>query len=86
MTAPTLEQVLHDAQQLPFEDQRALLTLLTPLKGLEQLAAEQGIRPFNVEAARKQAAGIWPEEESIDDFIAWLRGERKERAAESEID
>lgn len=82
MNTPTLEQVLHDAQQLPYEDQRALAALFEPIKSIEQLAAEQGVGPFNVEAARKQAADIWPENESIDDFIAWLRAERKDGAAE----
>jgi hypothetical protein len=48
-----------------------------PCKSIEQLAAEQGIKPFDFEEAWKAAEGIWPEEENIDDFTDWLRNERK---------
>lgn len=84
-TAPTLDQVIHDAQQLPLEDQRALMALIKPPKSIEQLAAEQGIRPFDPEKARRDAAGIWPEDESLDDFTTWLRQERNESAGESRL-
>ncbi|MEP7339903.1 MAG: hypothetical protein ABI977_19345 [Acidobacteriota bacterium] len=86
MSTPTLDQVFHDAQQLPLEDQRALVALIKPPKSIERLAAEQGVKPFDPEKARQQAAGIWPEEESLDDFTAWLRESRKEGAAESKLD
>ncbi|HEX9005071.1 MAG TPA: hypothetical protein VGB07_34495 [Blastocatellia bacterium] len=86
MSIPTLDQVLHDAQQLPLEDRRALVTLIEPPKSIEELAAEQGVKPFDFAEARKEAAGIWPEEESLDDFTAWLRESRKEGGSERELD
>jgi hypothetical protein len=86
MPTPTLEQVLHDAQALPLADQQLLAELLKPPKSIEQLAAEQGVKPFDFAAARREAAGIWPEEESLDDFNAWLRESRKEGARERELD
>lgn len=85
MNIPTLDQVLQDARRLPLEDRRALATLIEPPKPLEQIAAEQGVGPFNVEAARRQASGIWPEEESIDDFLTTLREWRSE-GRERELD
>lgn len=84
-TTPTLDQVLQDAKQLPLDDQRALVALIKPPKSIEQLAAEQGIGPFDPEKAQRQAAGIWPENESIDDFTTWLRQERNESARESRL-
>lgn len=86
MSTPTLEQVFHDARQLPLEDQRALVTLLAPPKSLEQIAAEQGIKPFDPEEARRAAAGIWPEDEGLDDFTEWLRESRQDRRPERELD
>lgn len=83
---PTLDQVMEAARQLPLEDQRALVRLLNPPKSLEQIAAEQGVKPFNPEEARQAAAGIWPEDESLDDFTAWLRESRKEGGAIRELD
>jgi hypothetical protein len=82
MSTPTLEQVFHDAQQLPIADQQLLVELLKPPKTIEQLAEERGIGPFDFEAARAEAAGVWPEDESIDDFIAALRRWRCEGARE----
>lgn len=84
--APTLDQVIHDAQQLPLEDQRALVALIKPPKSIEQLAAEQGVVPFDPEEALRNAAGIWPEEESLEDFTAWLRQERNESVRERKLD
>jgi len=86
MSTPTLDQVLHDAQQLPPEDQRALVALIKPHKSIEQLAAEQGVKPFDFEEAWQAAEGIWPDDENIDDFTAWLRRERNEGARESRFD
>lgn len=86
MSIPTLEQVLHDAQKLSFEDQRVLVTLIEPPKSIEELAAEQGVKPFDFAEARKAAAGIWPEDESLDDFTAWLRESQKEGGSERELD
>ncbi|MDQ3013078.1 MAG: hypothetical protein M3X11_20525 [Acidobacteriota bacterium] len=73
MSTPTLDQVFHE-------------TPLKPLKTIEEMAAEQGIKPFDFAEARRAAAGIWPEDESLDDFTAWLRQSRNEGAAESRLD
>ena len=86
MPTPTLEQVLQDAQALPLEDQRLLSELIEPPKSIEELAAEQGIKPFDFAEARRAAAGIWPDDESLDDFTAWLRESRKEGATERTLD
>src|ERR1700760_3154887 len=40
---------------------------------LRQLAEEQGVKPFDFDHAR---ANFWPEEESADDFLVWLRSMR----------
>ncbi|MEP7339052.1 MAG: hypothetical protein ABI977_15055 [Acidobacteriota bacterium] len=78
MNTPTLEQVYHDAQRLPLEDRRALATLIEPPKSLEEIAAEQGVGPFDFKAAQQEAADIWPEDESADDFVAAVREWRSE--------
>lgn len=78
MDTPTLDQVLQDAQRLPLEDRRALATLIKPPKPLAEIAAEQGVKPFDYEEARGAAAGIWPEEDDIDEFVATLRAWRNE--------
>jgi len=83
---PTLEQVLQAAQALPLEDQRLLSELIEPPKSIEELAAEQGVKPFDFEEARRAAAGIWPDDESLDDFTTWLRDARKEGATEKTLD
>jgi hypothetical protein len=84
MNAPTLDYVVEAARQLPLEDQRLLTELIKPPKTIEELAAEQGVGPFDFVEARAAAVGIWPEEESLDDFTAWLRESRNDVAAESE--
>ena len=76
---PTLNEVLALARKLSIDDQRRLVRLLHPPKSLEQLAAEQGVKPFNWDEAQKEAEGIWPEEDSIDEFLAFLRESRKDR-------
>jgi hypothetical protein len=73
-----LEQILKDVQALPIEDQRLLAASINPPRPIEELAAEQGIRLFDFDAAREAAAGIWPEDESIDDFLAFLYESRRE--------
>jgi len=78
VNTPTLDQVFRDAQQLPPEEQRALVVLIEPPKSLEEIAAEQGVGPFDFKAAQAEAAGIWPEDESADDFIAAVREWRQE--------
>lgn len=47
-------------------------------KSIEELAAEQGVKPFDFKAATEEAAGIWPEDEAADDFIAAVREWRRE--------
>ena len=37
---------------------------------IEQLAREQGVKPF---VPGRQLPNVWPEDESIDDFIAFLK-------------
>jgi hypothetical protein len=76
---PTLDEVLALARKLSTDDQRRLVRLLHPPKTLEQLAAEQGVKPFNWDEAQKEAEGIWPEEDSIDEFLSFLRDSRKDR-------
>ena len=85
MDKPTLDQVFEAAKQLPIADQQLLVELLKPPKTIEQLAAEQGIRPFDFKAAQAEAT-FWPEEESVDDFIAALRQWRSEGEKERELD
>lgn len=80
MSTPTLDQVFHDAQRLPLEDRRALVVLIEPPRPLEEIAAEQGVGPFDFKAAQAEAAGIWPEDESADDFIAAVREWRNDGA------
>jgi hypothetical protein len=51
-----------------------------PRKTLEELAAEQGIKPWTTETiAEMHAVGkqIWPEDD-IDEFLAWLRETRRD--------
>jgi hypothetical protein len=85
MDTPTLDQVFEAAKQLPIADQQLLVELLKPPKTIEQLAAEQGIGPFDFKAAQAEAT-FWPEEESVDDFIAALRKWRSEGEKERELD
>lgn len=42
---------------------------------LRRLANEQGVKPFDYDDARRE---FWPEEESADDFLVWLRSVRDE--------
>lgn len=43
---------------------------------LEELAAEQGVKP--VENPDELLGDFWPEEENLDDFLAWFRKLRRE--------
>jgi hypothetical protein len=43
---------------------------------LEELAAEQGVKP--VESPKVLRGDFWPEDESLDEFLAWLRKLRRE--------
>lgn len=80
MNTPTFEEVFQAAQQLPIADQQLLVELLKPPKTIEQLAEEQGVGPFDFEAARAEAT-FWPEDENVDDFITALREWRAEMLA-----
>jgi hypothetical protein len=85
MDKPTLEQVLEAAWKLSIADQQLLVRLLNPPKTIEQLTEEQGIKPFDFNAAQDEAT-FWPEHESIDEFIATLRQWRREGVEERELD
>ena len=46
---------------------------------LEKDLAERGIKPIeDFDKFLEEAGGIWPENESIDEFITWLRKSRRE--------
>jgi hypothetical protein len=79
------DQVFEAARQLLIADQQLLVGLLSPPKTIEQIAAEQGIGPFDFKAAQAEAT-FWPEDESADDFIAALREWRSEGGEERESD
>jgi hypothetical protein len=83
---PTLDEVLTLARQLPIIDQQRLVRLLNPPKTIEQLAKEQGVGPFDWDRAAERARRIWPEDESIDDFLAFLEESRRDHGPESRID
>jgi hypothetical protein len=86
MKTPTLDEVYELAMRLSLEDKHRLVRLLKPPKTLEQLAEEQGVKPFNWDEAQEEAAGIWPEEDSIDDFLAFLKESRRDQGPENRID
>lgn len=75
----TLEEILEAARTLPPQEQRRLRELLAEAapKSLEHIAAEQGVKPLNFEELRKLGE-FWPEDESIDDFIAAVREWRRD--------
>ena len=45
-------------------------------KSVEQLATEQDVKP--VEDPNDLKGDFWPEDESVDEFLAWLRALRRE--------
>lgn len=45
---------------------------------LRRLAGEQGVKPFEFDQVRRD---FWPQEESADDFLSWLRAKRDEGGA-----
>ena len=50
-------------------------------KTAEQLAAEQGVKPWtaaDLDQLRELADELWPDEESVEEFLAWLRQVRHE--------
>ncbi|MGH9800130.1 MAG: hypothetical protein ACRD82_07180 [Blastocatellia bacterium] len=83
MPTPKLERVLQDSNQFQLDDRLELAELIEAPKSIEELAEEQGVGPFDFKAAREEAAGIWPENESADDFIAAVREWRSESAYRS---
>lgn len=83
---PTLDEIVAAARQLSLEERRALVRLIEPPKPLEQIAAEQGIKPFDFKAAQIEAEGLWPEDETADDFNAAVRQWRNEGTALRDFD
>lgn len=75
----TFEEILEEARKLPSTERRRLSEVLAEEapKSIEQLAAEQGVGPFDFDAALKLGE-FWPEEESLDDFNAFVREARRE--------
>ncbi|HTG15768.1 MAG TPA: hypothetical protein VK747_10925 [Blastocatellia bacterium] len=70
-------------------DEDALAEQRTPeqreaLARLQKLAEEQGVKPLDFDALRAKA-GFWPEDESIDDFIATIRKWRDEEGDVREL-
>jgi hypothetical protein len=45
---------------------------------LERLVAERGIKPVTIERLR-QMGDLWPEDESVDEFVKAVRDWRSER-------
>ncbi|MGH9838526.1 MAG: hypothetical protein ACREEM_07070 [Blastocatellia bacterium] len=75
----TFEQVLEGARKLSLEEQRLLSEVFAeePPKTIEQIIAEQGKGPINFDELRKLGE-FWPEDESIDDFLAFIRESRRD--------
>ncbi len=44
---------------------------------IELLAKQQGVAPFD--AGKSSPAGIWPKDQSVDDFLAFVSESRKDR-------
>lgn len=59
----------------PRNDQERALEAAEARAELLRLAEEQGVKPFDFDEA---GGDFWPEEESTDDFLAWLRSVRDE--------
>lgn len=48
-------------------------------KSVDELIAEQGVQPIeDFQRFLAEIGGVWPEEESVDEFLAWL-GEMRRR-------
>ncbi len=43
---------------------------------IRELAKQQGVEP--IKSIRELQGDFWPEEESVDDFLAWVREIRQE--------
>lgn len=47
-------------------------------KSLDELIAEQGVQPINdFQGFLDEIGDVWPEEESVDEFLAWLAETRR---------
>ncbi|HEX8073229.1 MAG TPA: hypothetical protein VF546_25005 [Pyrinomonadaceae bacterium] len=46
-----------------------------------ELARQQGVKP--IRSIEELQGDFWPEDESIDDFLAWLRATRREDKGQS---
>lgn len=75
----TFEEILQEARKLQPQEKHRLSYILTEEtpKTIEQLAAEQGKGPVNFDDLLKRGE-FWPEDESVDDFVAFVRESRKE--------
>jgi hypothetical protein len=78
MSMPTLEQIVEYAQALSMADQRLLAELIEPPRPIEEIAAEQGVGPFDFKAVW-EGPTFWPEDETVDEFIDWWREGRSEQ-------
>ncbi len=48
-------------------------------KDWRTLAREQGVEPIeDFDQFLEEVGGVWPKEENLDDFLAWLRDQRRE--------
>ena len=76
---PTFEEVLEEARKLKPQEKRRLSYILAEEvpKTIEQIAAEQGKGPVNFDDLLKRGE-FWPEDESVDDFVAFVREVRKD--------
>ena len=45
---------------------------------IDELSNAQGVAPFN--ASHRAPSGVWPDDESTDDFLAFLKQSRNEHA------
>jgi hypothetical protein len=76
-----LDRIVEEFRSLEPEEQGQLLEILEREKHgseLRRLASEQGVQPFEFEQVRRD---FWPQEESADDFLSWLRSQREEGGA-----
>ena len=81
-----IELLLSQIRQLPRGQRLRLLARLaaseaeasetTSGKALDEMAAEQGVRP--VESLVDLKSRAWPEEESVEDFLDFRRAEREQ--------
>lgn len=75
----TFEEILQEARKLHPQEKRRLGQILVEEapKSIEQIAAEQGVGPVDFDKLRKLGE-FWPEDESVDEFIEFVRESRRE--------